>query len=105
MHETGAITGERAETIDTKHERAAIAVEVQHHRLVAARRQMPHNHILAVGGFENDLLGVAQAGGGRRRARVSGKYINERCVKYMSATNPPNRTSAPSNHLSSVMLP
>src|SRR6266446_5695440 len=75
-HEAGAVRGERAEAIDPSAQRAAIAVEIEHHRLVCARRHVPDDHALAVGGVEHDLLRLRQAGHGGRRAKALGKILH-----------------------------
>ncbi len=61
----GAIGAQRAMALDPPCHDLGIAVEIDHHRHVAARRDVPDDHLLAVAGVEHHLLGFRQAGLGR----------------------------------------
>src|SRR5262249_47146840 len=70
-----AAGGEITEAIAPPAQRAAIAVEIEHHRLVPARRHMPDDHALAVGGVEDDLFRLRQARRGGRRGEGPGEIL------------------------------
>src|SRR5262249_55030764 len=75
-HEPGAVGGQIAEAIDPSPQRSAIAVEIEHHWLVYARRHVPDDHALAVGGVEHHLLRLRQAGHGGRGAKALGEILH-----------------------------
>jgi hypothetical protein len=49
-----------AKATDAQIQAAAVALEVQDHGLAVARRHVPDDDLLAVGGFEDDLGGLRQ---------------------------------------------
>jgi len=92
---------------DGKREQRNLSVVFEKDKLVRVLGDLvpPQGAAVQSSGFAPQVTPDAPgkpAAAGAVRA-VSGKYISERCAKYISATNPPNRTSAPSNHFSNVM--
>src|SRR5262249_39305970 len=71
--EPGARRRDALEAIGARRKRAAIAMEIEHDWLVALRREMPGDDLLAVTCFEYDLLGLRKAGGRGRGALRVGK--------------------------------
>ena len=71
----GAVRGKRLEAVHAPAERTAVAVEIEHHRLFSARRNVPDDHALATGAVEHDLLSFGQARGSRRGARALGEIL------------------------------
>ena len=67
--QTGAVLRNCAKTLRAKDKRAGIAVEIKHHRVVCARRNVPGDDVLAVRGIKGDLLRCGKLRGGRRRTR------------------------------------
>ena len=62
-----------AKAVEAMNQRAAIAVEIEHHRPAFRRRHVPGDQFFAVGGFKHDFFGFGEAGLGGRRARPVGK--------------------------------
>ena len=75
-----ALRDDPPEAIDAQVQRAAVAVEIEHHRLAVARRHMPREHTFAVRGTEPHFLRLRKSGGGRRRARAIGE-IHQRALR------------------------
>src|SRR5712692_9684527 len=72
-HEPVAVRDQAAKAVDAMNQRAAIAVEIEHHGLSFRRRYVPGDQFFAVGGFDHDFFGLGQA---RQRGRRAGLHAN-----------------------------
>jgi hypothetical protein len=69
-----------AETLLAPTQRTAVAVEVEKNRSSLARRHVPDDHMLAVGGIDHHPSASGKPAAAGIVRRRSGKYWSKRCA-------------------------
>ena len=88
--EPGAVGGKPLEAPDAQVERTGIALEIEHHRLAAARGDVPGDQLFTIRTGERDSpRPAASRPPPAACAALSGKYISVRWKRYISASRPP----------------
>ncbi len=72
---------ELAKALVSPAQRTAVAMEIEKDGVSLARRHVPDDHALAVGGVEHRLFRLRQANRPRAVRWRSGKYWNQRCAR------------------------